>query len=80
MKWFYLISVVLAALLISGYSWTQYQAAEPLAQARAVGLTLSFALCCGWPLTVGVIGWHLRRIVHEGWRPTSNTSQTEEQI
>lgn len=80
MRWFYLLSMVVLAMVISGFAWTQYQAADAQAQARFYGLSLACGLCCAWPLAVGAGGWWLRKFVSEGWRPSLAPKSKQEEL
>lgn len=80
MRWAYFIGIVLMAVLTSGYVWTQLQTADPREAARFYGLALSCGVCCIWPLMVGAGGWWLRKIVHEGWRPSLAPKTKQEEL
>lgn len=80
MKWFYLVSMAVLALVVSSYTLTQIQAANPRDAARFYGLALSCGVCCIWPLAVGAGGWWLRKFVSEGWRPSLAPRPKQEEL
>jgi hypothetical protein len=80
MKWFYFLSMIAFALVISGYTWSQIQAADPRTVSRFTGLLLACGLCCVWPLIVGAGGWWLRKAFHEGWRPSLASKPKQEEL